>query len=167
MPRLERSTLNMLMDKTKMCPVSGCWEWTGWKNPKGYGRISVDGVNRSVHRVSYEKFREHPVTGMLVCHTCDKPACWNPDHLFLGTHADNMDDMVRKGRQHRPHGAGHPRAKLTEADVVTIRSAVGITNRRLAELYGVSKWHVAEIRRGKWWTKIATQNVGESRDAEA
>lgn len=77
---------------------SGCWPWPLYKNEKGYGVICFDGNKYSVHRLSFQVFKGIIPDGFVVMHECDNPACFNPDHLFLGTQQENMDDMVRKGR---------------------------------------------------------------------
>lgn len=82
---------------------AGCWIWTGDKNHKGYGllRPNAHSISRtsSAHRVVYEEECGPIPSGMFVCHHCDNPSCVRWDHLFLGTHRDNQNDMVRKGRQ--------------------------------------------------------------------
>jgi len=75
-----------------------CWEWKGSKNNKGYGRMIINGKFYMAHRLSYALFVNEIPKGMLVCHKCDNPSCVNPDHLFVGTNQDNMDDMKKKGR---------------------------------------------------------------------
>lgn len=72
-----------------------CWEWTGYKDSNGYGRFS--GGNY-VHRAIYEMYFGEIPKEMSICHTCDNPSCCNPQHLFLGTHKDNMHDRDKKGR---------------------------------------------------------------------
>lgn len=85
-------------------PEAGCWIWMACLDGAGYGRIGVgskrDGTKRALQasRASWMIHRGPIPKGLHVCHTCDVPACVNPDHLFLGTNKDNADDMVRKGR---------------------------------------------------------------------
>lgn len=76
-----------------------CWEWTGPRLPLGYGRVHFRSQATYAHRVAWELTRGRTVPkDMCICHTCDNPACCRPDHLFLGTHANNIRDRDQKGR---------------------------------------------------------------------
>lgn len=83
-------------------PKCGCWLWLGAKDRKGYGRLAslgmVDASTIYVHRLSFSLYCGEIPPGMMICHTCDVPACCNPDHLFIGTNGDNVRDSVRKRR---------------------------------------------------------------------
>jgi len=94
------------------------------------------------------------IGSLLVCHRCDQPACINPDHLFLGTHQDNNDDCISKGRDKHARGGAHGSAKLTERDVIDIRSG-RLKNHELAALYGVSKRTIISVKTGLTWRHIA------------
>jgi len=82
--------------------TDGCWYWLGYLDKKGYGRVTQNGVHVLAHRFSYQINKGDPGS-LFVCHHCDNPACVNPDHLFLGTPKDNMQDMHRKGRYKHPY----------------------------------------------------------------
>jgi len=148
-----------------------CWKWNGCKTDKGYGIIYFDGKWRKAHRMSWIiAYPEKVITDDLeVCHKCDNRACVNPRHLFLGTHKQNIEDMDRKGRrgvalgikngshtkpEKRRRGSIHGMAKITESDVLEIRSSVGISQRRLAKQYGISQPMVGFILRRENWKHV-------------
>lgn len=146
-----------LLARVDIDNCSGCWNWTGTGSADGYGQLAIGGRTQRAHRLSYS-FHFGPIPkGMHVCHRCDNRRCLNPDHLFLGTNADNMADKVSKGRQSCTggrKGASHTLAKLTDGDIVAIRAATGISQRKLAKQYGVSQVNICFIRSGRAWKHI-------------
>lgn len=150
-----------LLSHIKVNDASGCWEWQGSKR-HGYGRIIVgsrkDGTrkSKSAHRVSYELFCGEIPDGFDVCHKCDNPCCVNPDHLFVGTRQDNVNDREAKGRNKPPKGTKNGRAKLTESDVLEIREKrrSGAFFYELAEEYGVCKKTIQDAVSGRNWANV-------------
>ncbi len=131
-----------------------CWNWLGAKNKRGYGIIYWNKHNDGAHRYSW--FLHHGEIGtFFVLHKCDNPSCVNPNHLFLGTHTDNMRDCSIKGRKIGGLGPGekHPKAKLTETDIRYIRNC-SETDSWLAKLYNVHQTTIWYIRANKTWTHI-------------
>lgn len=117
----------------------GCWIFTGYKEKFGYGRVNTPlGVDRT-HRVSYKHFYGDITKNLCVLHVCDVPACCNPNHLFLGTRAENAVDKAKKQRDNR---------KLAGCDVAEIRLAKG-THQHIANKYGVTSGMVTMIKNGR------------------
>lgn len=136
-------------------PNSGCWIWTGWTfNGPGYGGFDINRRGHLAHRVSWLLYRGPIPDGLSVCHKCDVPACVNPDHLFLGTPADNTQDMISKGRNSRRDGERNAMATLTDELVRKIRNATG-SQRSVAARFGVSHATVWAIRNRKRWGHVA------------
>lgn len=79
-------------------PFNGCWLWQGWVDKDGYGKTSWEGKNVRIHVAAFEAVNGPVPEGLNVCHTCDHPACYRPDHLFAGSQKENMQDMHSKGR---------------------------------------------------------------------
>jgi hypothetical protein len=129
---------------------SECWLWTGAKVRFGYGAFRRNSPRRAdpAHRVSYEIFIGPIPAGLVVCHKCDVPACVNPHHLFVGTHADNVHDAVAKGRNST--GENHCHAKLSSAQVAEIKElrARGHKLKTIAERFGVMASHISAISNG-------------------
>jgi hypothetical protein len=99
-----------LMAKSARDPISGCCVWAGARSASGYGVAA--GKIKIASRLSWTLHYGEIPDGLLVCHKCDNPPCVNPEHLFLGTHADNTQDMVRKGRAPREYGKLYGSARL-------------------------------------------------------
>lgn len=134
---------------------SGCWVWTGSTNTRGYGLVGEGGRQGKylmTHRYSYTIHKGDIPKGMLVMHSCDNPACVNPDHLSLGTPKDNTQDAVSKGRIHN----GKRPSKLTDEQVLFIKENLEFTGVQLAERFGVSKAAINAVRKGRNWTHIKT-----------
>ncbi len=94
----EQSLRHKLLSSIDVRP-SGCWEWTRYRLPSGYGRIHIDGRMENAHRASYEEFVGPIPVGLHVLHACDNPPCINPAHLRVGTNAENVRD--REARRAR------------------------------------------------------------------
>lgn len=153
---------------SKVNKTKGCWEWQGAKSGFGYGVIGVyvNGARKlqKTHRVSWTlKYGDIP-DGMCVLHKCDNPKCVNPDHLFLGSYADNVHDCIDKGRFHilKP-GAPPPRhlgelnglSKLTSQQVLDIRNmSKTMTRAEIAKIYSVSRSTVTDIVNRNTWRHI-------------
>lgn len=101
---IRKAILDRFLEKVAFIPFHDCWEWAAYKNQHGYGVITARTRQTMLaHRLSWSIYRGELADGMSVCHKCDNPGCVRPEHLFLGTHKENMVDMVRKGRGNR-HG---------------------------------------------------------------
>lgn len=123
-----------------------CWLWTGARYEHGYGKINQIGRENLAHRYAYRLFVGPIDDGLHVCHSCDNPLCVNPEHLWLGTHQDNMTDRDRKRRRS---------TKLSPELATSIRSMYAsgrYLQRELAELFGVSTSTVCTVIRGGSWT---------------
>jgi hypothetical protein len=136
-------------------PNSGCWIWMG-ATSFDYG-IIYDGKTRwKTHRLAFSLSHGAIPQGMHVCHRCDIPSCINPDHLFLGTPADNTADKMKKGRWGGPkkfYGEKHWQAKLTNESVsaIRVRYSLGYSQRELAEKFNVAKSTIWAIVNHTTW----------------
>lgn len=128
-----------------------CWSWLGAGKGNGYGNVNFQRRTVGAHQVAYELFCGQVPEGMEVCHSCDNRWCVNPDHLFLGTHAENMEDCKSKGR-----AAGGCRKHLTEAQVQEIcrRLNAGHSPRRIAIQMDINYHTVTAIRAGRSYVGI-------------
>jgi len=150
---VERLKSGVLEDKS-----SGCWVWQGAVEKDGYGVVYFReyGKFRKVlaHRLSFEIHHHLIPDGKCVCHSCDLPACINPDHLWLGSHGENHADRDQKGRQAK--GQQHGRSKLTDSDVLQIYKLLrtGYSAYAISKRFPISHTQAWEISRGKAWAHL-------------
>lgn len=133
--------------------VNGCIEFRGYRTIDGYGMMRDVDKARLAHRVAYEIYNEKIPESMEVLHSCDNPSCVNPMHLRLGTHDDNMKDMVAKGRGRGKPGIKHHFAKLNPEKAFEIRwhCASGRRHKDVATEYGVTRSLIGMIARCEIW----------------
>ena len=137
---------------------SECWPWTGsvmkigwhgqWRN--------ADGKIEPTHRAAWRLFKSQIPQGSHVLHRCDNPQCVRPEHLFVGTRHDNMQDMERKVRCRHPRGAEHGNAKLTDdqvREVMQLRKT-GLSFAKIGELFGVRGSQIHMIAKGAAWRHV-------------
>lgn len=132
-----------------------CWLWMGRLESNGYARIKLESSRKqeSVHRLAWEFEHGEIPEGIHVLHRCDVRHCVR--HLFSGTEKDNAQDMLRKGRANKARGARHGNAKLTEEQARSLLAeAVKMSQRELAQKYGVHPMHVHKIVTGKKWAHL-------------
>lgn len=152
--------IRSFLSRYRVGEASGCWLWTGGKNPSnGYGRVARSSQlgrkrHEYVHRVFYELHHGDIPAGHLVRHRCDVRLCVNPAHLLTGTHEDNMADAVERNRT--PGGERHYATKLSNADAVAIVDlrCEGLMYHVIAERYGISPKVVGKIIRGERWSRV-------------
>lgn len=159
---------NRFWSKIEVKSLTECWNWTGYKTDQGYGRqfciVNDQPVIRGAHRLSYLYHHLAIPKSLWVLHRCHNPPCQNPMHLYLGTHEDNMRDMVQAGRSNAPKcfGSQQGNAKLNEDDVESIRllyawARYSITD--LASRFKVSNSTIQRIIRNESWTHVRSIEV--------
>ena len=140
----------------KVQKSDGCWEWTAFRKKNGYGYVRRGGKAMYAHRISWEMENGPIPNKMCVCHSCDNPACVNPEHLWIGTQAENLNDMRSKGRFNtigRSRGSAHRWAKIDENDVCEIRRRLlaGESMAQIARDFNVTRSAIYKIKCGKTW----------------
>lgn len=134
-----------------------CWPWKG-KTRNGYGRLNIDGRSVYAHRISYEIYIGPIPDGLWVLHKCDNPRCCNWNHFFLGTEADNVHDMLAKGRggYTGSPGESHPSAKLSADNVLQIRALwkQGVSQSEIGRRFSMTQSQIWRIVHRKSWTHI-------------
>jgi hypothetical protein len=134
----ERAYEERLSKRLTEGPKRKCWEWSGARNKANYGLVTgLDGRSKLVHRVSYERTNGPIPEGMVVCHKCDNPPCYNPDHLFLGTPADNNADKKRK-RRGGPYSQHRQKLEEQMRYEISLLLKGGVDNKRICTIYHIS-----------------------------
>jgi hypothetical protein len=140
-------------DRSVVDPVTECVEWTRRVSVNGYGTLKYKQKQYMAHRFMWE-FKFGPIPdGKIICHKCDNRKCINPDHLFIGTTQDNVDDKMAKGRFVPCPGERSGTSKLTEAQIVAIRADTR-PQYVIAKEYGVCRSNISVIKRGSSWGHI-------------
>jgi len=132
----------------KFCKSDGCWLWTGCVHGKGYGHFKIGKKVEKAHRVSWMLYRGNIPQGYHVLHICDTPPCVNPDHLYLGTNADNVKDRVQKNRSACLYKNG--RLKYTTDKIMEMKQQLnnGETTASVSRQFGIDNGYLSRIRRG-------------------
>lgn len=143
--------LDRFMSKVKKVE-SGCWEWQGCKNKKGYGMFRYEGSTRLAHRVSFILHNRDIKEDLLILHSCDNPCCVNPAHLSEGTGFDNQQQASLRNRYNRK-GTNSIFSKITDEDVRIIRESKR-SSRDICKDYNLTKASILNIRSGKTWSHV-------------
>lgn len=142
MPRKGRGPVKGFSDRLELDKETGCWNWTGATDRYGYGNMKRAGKSIRAHRYAFEKLVGPIPSGACVLHSCDNPACVNPDHLRTGSQKDNIHDAIERGR------FVAPRQKLTLAQVDEIRRS-SASSGELGECFGVHHTTIRDVRSGR------------------
>jgi len=151
---LNQKVINRFWKKIKLPDnlIDGCWNWTTYKDKKGYGEFSFAGSTYGAHRFSYMIFKGEILDGKLICHKCNNTSCVNPYHLYSGTHYDNTQDMLNSNRGNSN--------KISEYDVKNMLLRLwdgGITFENLSVIYNISVSAIWKIVNRKTWKRIFDQ----------
>ncbi len=142
---------------SKVAKTNCCWEWVGAKDKKGYGKFASKGLSPRAHRAAFEIFVQPIPNGLQVLHKCDNTSCVNPNHLYMGTHADNMRD--KKERGHTEYGENNYHAILNRGQVEKIKQLYSTGEYKqidLAKMFSISQPTISAIIIGRVWSFLNT-----------
>ena len=155
---------NLERFEAKFQKSDGCWLWRAGVDKSGYGRFRIGQNKVRAHRASYEFYKSSIPADMVVRHACDNPRCVNPEHLLIGTHKDNTQDAIDRGRfakgkavlgNRRSYaGSAHPGAKLTE-EMARKAFDDSRTHALIASELGVTRAAISHLKRGVTWSHLA------------
>lgn len=151
MKRISIDHLSAFAFFSRVRKTKSCWEWRGQRHANGYGRFKFNGIEIRAHWFLLEN---DPEEGIDACHVCDNPCCVNPNHIFLGTREDNMQDAASKLRT--CHGEKNPCSVLTSQQIHYIRKQKRYwgLGRKLAKELGVSDAIISDVLNKKSWKHI-------------
>jgi hypothetical protein len=147
----------ILLTNKKIDKTTKCWNWNGRKTKAGYGQTGPHGHHLYVHRASYAMFNGPISEGMDVCHKCDNPSCYRPEHLFLGTARDNLRDCSAKGRM-----TNRPNRKINAEIANKIRffyKSKEFNQIELSKKYGVSQTLVWQIVNDRKYQNLGNEEI--------
>ncbi len=157
---MDTETKNRVRDrfwsKVNIKSDSECWEWSAGLLSKRYGGFYINGKTCRSHRIAWELHFGDIPDNLCVCHECDNPKCVNPNHLFLGTHTDNMQDMIRKGRGAKGvYRINNPKLSPDQIIEIRIKYAAGkCSQENLGRRYNISETQIGRIVRGEQWPHV-------------
>ena len=151
-----KNSVDRFWAKVDVKGKNDCWLWKANSLPAGYGTLSLSGKKILAHRFSWQLAYGKIPDGLCVLHHCDNPPCVNPNHLFIGSPADNVQDMIEKGRDPIQKGELNPKSKLKDEDIPKIKEILsqGFYQKEIASLFGVSSTTINGINTGRYWSHI-------------
>lgn len=150
-----KNTIKNVWEKINKKSEDECWEWKGYTDKNGYGRIMINHITYRAHRIAYELTHGSIPKGLYVLHHCNNPPCCNPNHLYAGTQKDNMKQMIVDG--HSCVGEKHPMGKLRGEDILKIKklySTGRYTLKEIGIMFGTSDKNIHLIKSNKRWKHI-------------